>query len=167
MAGFGEKGYGVDTEVVKVERDSAGHFLPGHSKIGGRKPGVRGKLVRFRDLLLGALDDVGGRAFIVEAAKQDPSGFLRILASLLPRERAEGEEVGNLRPVVMVMGSAKPPEGWVPGGGVREAVGPAAAGLPVEDPVIPPAVPPAVGGWALEAERNRRLSEEGGNGSGQ
>jgi hypothetical protein len=148
----------VENEVT-VERDLRGRFLPGHTRTGGRKKGFRGSLLRLRDELLAALVDLGGKKFIIEAGRADPVSFLRILAGLLPRERPEGEEVGSLRPVVMVMGSAKPPEGWVPGGGVREAVGPAAAGLPVEDPVIPP----STSGWQMEAERNRRLSEEGGN----
>jgi hypothetical protein len=40
-------------------------------------------------MILGALDDAGGQAYLAEQAHQNPAAFLTLLARLLPREPIE------------------------------------------------------------------------------
>jgi hypothetical protein len=39
-----------------------------------------------RDMILGALDDAGGQAYLAEQAHQNPTAFLTLLGRVLPRE---------------------------------------------------------------------------------
>jgi hypothetical protein len=42
-----------------------------------------------RDMILGALDDAGGQAYLAEQAHQNPVAFLTLLGRVLPREPIE------------------------------------------------------------------------------
>jgi len=39
-----------------------------------------------RDMILGALDDAGGQAYLAEQAEKNPVAFLALVGRLLPRE---------------------------------------------------------------------------------
>ncbi|WP_279117044.1 hypothetical protein, partial [Acidithiobacillus thiooxidans] len=39
-----------------------------------------------KQMILGALDDLGGQQWLVESAKQDPKAFMSLLARILPSE---------------------------------------------------------------------------------
>jgi hypothetical protein len=56
-------------------------------KTGGRRKGTPNKLTRdLREMILGALADVGGRAYLAAQAETNPSAFLSLLGKLLPTE---------------------------------------------------------------------------------
>jgi hypothetical protein len=56
-------------------------------KTGGRQKGTPNKLTAdTRAMILGALDDVGGRRYLVTQAKEHPGAFLALVAKTLPRE---------------------------------------------------------------------------------
>jgi hypothetical protein len=42
-----------------------------------------------REMILGALDDAGGQAYLAEQAHQNPAAFLTLLGRVLPREPIE------------------------------------------------------------------------------
>jgi hypothetical protein len=51
----------------------------------GRKPGSRNKFSSaLKDEILGALDDVGGRAYFVRMAEKQPVAFMSLLGRVLP-----------------------------------------------------------------------------------
>jgi hypothetical protein len=61
-------------------------------KTGGRRKGTPNKLTRdLREMILGALADAGGRAYLVAQAKKNPSAFLTLLGKLLPSQ-ATGDD---------------------------------------------------------------------------
>jgi hypothetical protein len=56
----------------------------------GRPKGAANKMNRsLRDMILGALDDAGGQAYLAEQAHQNPAAFLTLLGRVLPREPIE------------------------------------------------------------------------------
>lgn len=56
-------------------------------KTGGRKKGSPNKLTRtLRELLLNALEEAGGQAYLVQQAQENPAAFLALLGRLLPNE---------------------------------------------------------------------------------
>ena len=59
---------------------------PGERR-GGRKKGTPNKLTAsVKELLLGALDDVGGREYLVTQAKDNPTAFMTMLGKVLPTQ---------------------------------------------------------------------------------
>jgi hypothetical protein len=62
-------------------------------KTGGRRKGTPNKLTRdLREMILGALADAGGRAYLVAQARKNPGSFLRLVGKLLPRQAADTDE---------------------------------------------------------------------------
>jgi hypothetical protein len=56
----------------------------------GRPKGAANKVTRtLREMILGALDDAGGQAYLAEQAHQNPAAFLTLLGRVLPREPLE------------------------------------------------------------------------------
>ena len=56
-------------------------------KTGGRKKGTPNKLTGdVRAMILGALEDVGGRKYLVTQAKQNPTAFLTLVGKVLPMQ---------------------------------------------------------------------------------
>ena len=51
-------------------------------------------------MILGALEDAGGRAYLLEQARQNPSAFLALLGRLLPKP-LPNEPIG--RPIIQVI----------------------------------------------------------------
>jgi hypothetical protein len=53
----------------------------------GRVKGVPNKLTSdMREMIRGALDDVGGREFLAEQARENPVAFLNLVGKIIPRE---------------------------------------------------------------------------------
>ena len=60
---------------------------PGRPKTGGRKKGVTNKVnAEVKELIRGALDDVGGQAYLVEQAKANPIAFMVLIGKILPKD---------------------------------------------------------------------------------
>jgi len=67
----------------------------------GRVKGVPNKLSGdVRAMILKALDEVGGHAYLVEQAKKNPNAFLALVGKILPRD-----EFGNGRALPASRGS--------------------------------------------------------------
>ncbi|OFC61023.1 hypothetical protein BAE30_06300 [Acidithiobacillus caldus] len=53
----------------------------------GRKKGVPNRLTAsVKQMILGALDDLGGQAWLTEQARADPRAFMSLLGRILPSE---------------------------------------------------------------------------------
>ena len=77
-------------------------------KTGGRQKGTPNKItVELRDMILGALNDAGGQAYLVEQAQKTPSAFLSLVAKVLPM-RVEGHDGAPLVPVINLTIAALP-----------------------------------------------------------
>jgi hypothetical protein len=51
----------------------------------GRKPGVTNKQTKaLKDMILGALSDVGGQAYLARQAEENPGPFLALVGKVLP-----------------------------------------------------------------------------------
>ena len=73
-------------EVEAVERSATGQFMPGHTGLGGRKPGSRHKLAEtFVADMLEVWEEEGIGA-IRAAIKDKPADVLKVMASILPKD---------------------------------------------------------------------------------
>ena len=62
-------------------------FKPKRKKYGGRKKGTPNKTTAvLKDLILGALDEVGGQEYFVTLAKEQPVAFCGLLGKILPTQ---------------------------------------------------------------------------------
>ncbi|MFZ2403698.1 MAG: hypothetical protein WAW41_01075 [Methylobacter sp.] len=65
----------------------------------GRKKGVtNGDTAKLRELILGALDDVGGRKYLAAQALENPAAFMTLIGKVLPKDVNVGGQPDN--PVV-------------------------------------------------------------------
>jgi hypothetical protein len=79
-------------------------FVKGQPKTGGRKPGGQNLITRqLKDLILGALDKVGGQAYLERQAEANPVAFLTLLGKIIPTQ-VEGSDGGPMQ-VRIVWGS--------------------------------------------------------------
>lgn len=54
-------------------------------KTGGRRKGTPNKTTAaLKEMILGALDDVGGRKYLAACAVEQPAAFMRLLGQVLP-----------------------------------------------------------------------------------
>lgn len=73
-------------------------FEKGHKKVegSGRAKGTVNKTTAtIKEMILKALDEAGGVAYLVEQAKQNPAAFMSLLARVLPLQLT-GEDGGPL-----------------------------------------------------------------------
>jgi hypothetical protein len=66
-------------------------------KTGGRQPGSLNKLNRdIKEMIVGALEDVGGRAYLRDCAISHPVAFLGLVGKVLPLQIAsqDGSAIG-------------------------------------------------------------------------
>lgn len=64
-------------------------------KTGGRQPGTPNKVTReLKESILTAFETLGGAAYLVEQAKENPSAFMSLLGRILPRDVKVDGEVG-------------------------------------------------------------------------
>ena len=72
--------------LTKVVVDSM-PFETGHKKMGGRRKGVANQTTaKVKEAILSAFEQVGGEAYLVKVANDDPKTFCALLARLLPTE---------------------------------------------------------------------------------
>jgi hypothetical protein len=72
--------------MISEGRDPKGRFLPGNTGNGGRPRGARSKLGEaFLEDLRESWNEVGAIA-LKRAAEEDPVGYCKIIASLMPRD---------------------------------------------------------------------------------
>ena len=58
---------------------------PGAPKTGGREKGTTNKVTKqLKELILAALDGVGGQAYLERQAEENPGPFLTLLGKVLP-----------------------------------------------------------------------------------
>jgi len=56
-------------------------------KTGGRQQGSGNALTdKLKDMIEGALDDAGGKAYLAEQAQKCPQAFLALVSKLIPRD---------------------------------------------------------------------------------
>jgi hypothetical protein len=62
----------------------------------GRKSGTPNKVTaELKDLILGALDDAGGRVYLAQQAQANPAAFLTLVGKVLPL-KVTGKDGGPL-----------------------------------------------------------------------
>ena len=72
-------------------------------KTGGRQKGTPNKInALLKDMILGALSDVGGQAYLAAQARENPSAYLTLLGKVLPMQ-VTGED-GNAISIQVVTG---------------------------------------------------------------
>ena len=65
----------------------------------GRKRGSQNKFTRtLKDAILAALDEVGGQAYLVQQARENPATFLTLVGKVLPLQVKAGGEEPTLPP---------------------------------------------------------------------
>ena len=53
----------------------------------GRKKGSKNKVTKaLKDMILGALDDAGGQAYLAKQARENPGAFLSLIGKVLPQD---------------------------------------------------------------------------------
>ena len=58
---------------------------PGAPKTGGREKGTPNKVTKqLKELILAALDGVGGQAYLERQAEENPTAFLTLIGKVLP-----------------------------------------------------------------------------------
>lgn len=51
----------------------------------GRKPGIPNKInTQLKEMILGALDGIGGQDYLMRQAEENPSAFMTLLGKVLP-----------------------------------------------------------------------------------
>jgi hypothetical protein len=69
----------------------------------GRKKGVtNGDTAKLRELILGALDEVGGQSYLAQQAYENPNAFMGLIGKVLPKE-INADITGESRLVVQLV----------------------------------------------------------------
>lgn len=59
----------------------------GHGKWGGRQKGTTNKVTsELKEMIIGALEDAGGREYLTKQADANPSAFLSLIGKYIPSE---------------------------------------------------------------------------------
>jgi hypothetical protein len=99
----------VDTKISKRggARPNSGGRRPGS----GRKKGTPNKLTAtVRESILAALDQVGGKKYLVKQAKENPTAFMTLLGKVLPTQLTGAEGAPLNPPVIQFVRDADPPQ---------------------------------------------------------
>lgn len=76
-------------------------------KTGGRVAGTPNKMTKsVKEMVLAALDDVGGKNYLIEQAKNNPTAFLTLLGKVLPTQ-ITGEDGGPLKTESTIIDTSK------------------------------------------------------------
>jgi hypothetical protein len=80
----------------------------------GRPKGAKNKIPRsLKETILASLDDAGGRAYLVQQAKENPNAYMALLGKVLPSDvQVSGFEGGPIGYAV-IPEQAKSMEAWV------------------------------------------------------
>jgi hypothetical protein len=58
----------------------------GGPKLGGRQKGVTNKVTKeLKDMILGALEQAGGQAYLYQQALENPTAFMTLIGKILPK----------------------------------------------------------------------------------
>lgn len=77
-------------------------MLPKRQKTGGRKAGTPNKVTgAVRDMILGALDEMGGQQWLVKQANENPVAFMTLLGKVLPTQ-IQGDSENPLQVISMI-----------------------------------------------------------------
>lgn len=111
----------IEAEIVRVDKDEKGRFLPGNAgNLAGRPKGARNRLTElFIHDLLKAWEDLGPEA-IKKMAKKRPADFVRVVAMILPKqiEIKEGAFDGiSNEQLAVIVAAARSALGIAGGGG--------------------------------------------------
>jgi hypothetical protein len=80
------------------------------AKTGGRKKGTPNKISGdLRELVLGALSDAGGRAYLRKQADENPSAYMSLLGKCLPKEITGADGAPLMASSVIVIGGTDAP----------------------------------------------------------
>lgn len=72
-------------------------------KTGGRQKGTPNKVTAaLKDMILGALDDAGGRKYLARQADDNPAAFMTLVGKVLPLQVAGDPDNPIVVPVVNV-----------------------------------------------------------------
>ena len=73
-------------------------FEPNREKTGGRKKGVTNKTTKaVKEMILAALDEVGGQEYFVTQARENPVAFMTLIGKVLPSEiKADLNHAGEI-----------------------------------------------------------------------
>jgi hypothetical protein len=65
---------------------------------GGSRKGVPNKMgVELKDMIRGALDDVGGQEYLARQAKENPVAYMSLLGKILPKDlNIQAEQAINI-----------------------------------------------------------------------
>ena len=75
----------------------------GHPKWGGRPKGGQNKVtVSLRDAIMNAFETMGGEAYLVRVARQNPTVFCALLARILPLQLQASREGGSQSPALKI-----------------------------------------------------------------
>lgn len=98
-------------------------------KGGGRPKGARNKLPgQIKELVEGALADVGGRDYLVKQARKNPKAFLGLVAKLIPRDLNVSGEVRHTLVELIAASNRQRPEQSSPQ--IEQHEQPSGSGLP-------------------------------------
>ena len=76
---------------------------------GGGKRASRRLSPTLKSMILGALEDAGGRAYLASQAAKTPSAFLTLVAKILPAETPAGDAFDPEPPTITVTIATEPP----------------------------------------------------------
>jgi len=83
-----------------------GSLKPGRKKTGGRQKGVTNKVNReLKDMILGALSDVGGQSYLAARAIDCPGAFLTLVGKCLPKDPLPDQTVKLAEPIYIINAS--------------------------------------------------------------
>ena len=87
------------SEGNRLARAEDGRFAKGNGGGPGRKKGVPNKVTAdIRAMIVGALEDVGGRDYLARQAEENPVAFLGLVGKVVPKDhRIEG---GTLEEII-------------------------------------------------------------------
>tara|TARA_R110000822_G_scaffold177026_10_gene317080 strand:- start:2452 stop:2715 length:264 start_codon:yes stop_codon:yes gene_type:complete len=75
----------------------------GSKKTGGRKSGSKNKDTKpLREMILGALDNLGGMEYLEKQAVLQPSAFLSLIGKVLPTTLASDKDNPLLLPICQI-----------------------------------------------------------------
>jgi hypothetical protein len=77
-------------------RDSRGRFLRGCRPTGKQRGTPNATTKALKDMILGALDDNGGQAYLAEQATKSPAAFLALIGKVLPVTLQGGGDHGEI-----------------------------------------------------------------------
>ena len=84
----------------KVQRSAGSKALPPNAGK-GRKKGVPNRVTKeLKEMILGALSDVGGQAYLARQAEENPNAYLALVGKVLPMTVNGTGEKGEIKIVV-------------------------------------------------------------------